>query len=554
LRAIAWLRWRILVNGFRRKGGTGELVGRILLVPFLAGLAIGPSIGVAIGAYFFTDGGTLGKVSYLLWGTFAFCQLLNIQLGQPGSTFDPTELIRFPLTARDYIRIRLFFGLLTPANVIGSLMSASIAMGIIVAAPSLWLYAILALAVFATANVLFSRMVFAWVDRWLSTRRAREIFTGLVFAFSLGIQWANFTFNPAYNHNKVDHAALARLKFYLSIIHRIQPFVAWLPPELTSASVVAASQSKLALFFGLTAASAAYAVLFFLVFSARIRKEFRGENLSDAANGVKVTSAASGRSTVRTAALSPATSKPENTLGLPPVIFTLLGKELLYVRRNTGILYGLIMPIFLVLVLASRFATRGNAAWVFPAAVAYSLLAISATSYNAFGLEGSGVQFYFLAPVRLRDVILAKNLLNFFLAFVEIILTFAIISYVGGVPSVSFAVSAVLWAAATLMITTLVGNMRSITTPKKVNPQRTMNKQVSQLSALIGMGILMASATIAAVPVGLAIYFHVNWPLIPLFALFAAVALFFYERSLRSIEAFALNHRDQLFEELCKAS
>jgi ABC-2 type transport system permease protein len=104
------------------------------------------------------------------------------------------------------------------------------------------------------------------------------------------------------------------------------------------------------------------------------------------------------------------------------------------------------------------------------------------------------------------------------------------------------------------MISTLVGNLRSITTPKKVNPQRTMNKQVSQLSALIGMGILMASAIVAAIPVGLAIYFHVTWPLVPLFAVLACVALFFYERSLRSIETFALNHRDQLFEELCKAS
>jgi hypothetical protein len=42
---------------------------------------------------------------------------------------------------------------------------------------SFGLYAFLALLVFAAANVLFNRMLFAWVDRWLSTRRAREIFT-----------------------------------------------------------------------------------------------------------------------------------------------------------------------------------------------------------------------------------------------------------------------------------------------------------------------------------------------------------------------------------------
>jgi ABC-2 type transport system permease protein len=68
------------------------------------------------------------------------------------------------------------------------------------------------------------------------------------------------------------------------------------------------------------------------------------------------------------------------------------------------------------------------------------------------------------------------------------------------------------------------------------------------------MGILMGCAIIAAVPVGLALYFHFTWILIPVFLLLAAVAFFFYERSLRSVEAFALSHRDQLFEELCKAS
>jgi membrane-bound metal-dependent hydrolase YbcI (DUF457 family) len=67
------------------------------------------------------------------------------------------------------------------------------------------------------------------------------------------------------------------------------------------------------------------------------------------------------------------------------------------------------------------------------------------------------------------------------------------------------------------------------------------------------MGILMGSAAVAAVPVGLALYFQVTWFLVPVFVLFAGAALYFYELSLRSIDAFALNHRDQFFEEMCKA-
>ena len=209
----------------------------------LGGFAIGPSIGVGVAAGYFTHKQQLGSIELLLWITFAFCQLLNIQLGQAGTTFDPTELIRFPLRVRDYIYIRLCFGLLTPANVIGTLMSASIALGVIVMAPGLWLYAIVGLAVFAAANVLFSRMIFAWVDRWLATRRAREVFTGLVFAVSIGAQWANFTFNPAYNHGHSSSISPQKLAFALNIVHHVQPFLAWLPPQITAASLVAASHA-----------------------------------------------------------------------------------------------------------------------------------------------------------------------------------------------------------------------------------------------------------------------------------------------------------------------
>jgi ABC-2 type transport system permease protein len=540
----------MLMNGLRRKGGTGELIGRIILFPMLAGLAIGPSIGVGVASFFFAHSGRLDSIKWLLWGTFAFCQLLNIQLGQPGSTFDPTELIRFPLSGRTYVYIRLCFGLLSPANVIGTLMSGAIALGVMLATLSLWLSAVTALAVFAIANVLFSRMIFAWVDRWLSTRRAREVFTGLIFAFSLGIQWANFTFNPAYNHNKVQKVSPQSVQLVQSLLQHVQPYIKWLPPQLTAASLVAARHGNAVQYLKLTAGCAAYAAAFFLIFAMRMRKEFLGESLSDAANGVAKAAATPAK--VRPSA-AVNTNTPERTFGLSPVLFGILGKELLYVRRNTGIFAALIMPVFIVLMVVSKFATHSNASWIFPAAVAYSLLAISALSYNSFGFEGAGVQLYFLAPVRLRDVMLAKNLLNFLISFMEIALTFAIITYAAGMPSPVMAVVTVLWAAATLMISTLVGNLRSITTPKRINTQRMANKQVSQVSALIGMGILMASSLVAAVPIGLAIYFGKTWPLLPLFLVLAGAALYFYERSLRSIDAFAMEHRDQLFEELCKA-
>jgi ABC-2 type transport system permease protein len=559
-RAIAALRWHIFLNSFRRKGGTGELIGRILLYPVLAGFAIGPSAAVGVLAGIFTHKEIIADVAWLLWATFAYCQLLNIQLGQPGSTFDPTELIRFPLRAREYVYIRLCFGLLSPANVIGTLMSFSIALGILIAKPSLWFYALAALAIFAAANVLFSRMVFAWVDRWLATRRAREIFTGLIFAFSIGVQWANFTFNPAYNHVKTHSVSPATMQVAMSVVHHATPVLAWLPPQLTASALVAANSSNSGRSLELILACMLYAVAFYIVFAFRMRAEFRGESLSDAANAVsrpsksakQSTSASADAARVHDTAVS--TVPTRNLLGLSSPVIGILGKEFLYIRRHTGILYGLVMPILVVLFVAFKYANPGNVTWVFPAVVAYCLLAVSNFSYNAFGLEGTGSQFYFLAPVRLRDVLLAKNIASFLTAFIEVALIFLVICVAAGVPQLDIALAAVLWAVATLLLTTSMGNRRSITAPKKVTTGRMGNKQISQLSALISMGILTGSILIAAGPTALALYLHHTWILLPSAVLYAAVGAFVYERGLRSIDQFALAHREELFAELCKAS
>ena len=283
--AIAWLRWRILANSFRRKGSKGELIGIIIVYPLIAIVVIALALAAAAGAWALAAKGYMPRISWMLWGIFVICQLVNIQLGQPGTTFDPTQLIRFPLASKTYVVIRLFFGLLTPGNIEAAILSFSVAVGITIALPGLWVYSFLAMAIFAATNVLFSRMIFAWVDRWLSTRRAREIFGGLIFAFSLGIQWANFTFNPAYHrHSHAPAVTQARLDFAQRLYHQAHPFLAVLPPELTTSALLAAHRGAVVPYLGYAAACALFAAVFLLVFALRMTTEYRGENLSDAAS------------------------------------------------------------------------------------------------------------------------------------------------------------------------------------------------------------------------------------------------------------------------------
>ena len=561
--AIAWLRWRILCNSFRRKGGVGEMVGMVLLSVLFLGMVFAFVLGAGVAAYFFVLKGHVTWISGLLWGIFVLCQLLNIQLGQPATTFDPTQLIRFPLKVGTYVEIRLFFGLLTPANVAGSLTSLAVAVGIGLAAPGLWLYALMAMAVFAATNVLFSRMIFAWVDRWLSTRRAREVFTAFIFAASLGIQWANFTFNPAYNHNHKTHAydvSRERVAWMSHLYQQVHPWLATLPPELASKSLVKAKQAAIMGFAGYTLATALWGALFLLVFALRMRTEFHGENLSDAASGIaqKPTKAVRVSSVAPVVVVPAAVGEFEAASGarIWAVIETVLGKEILYVRRNTGILYGLIMPIFLVLVFAGKFASRSGSSstWVFPAAVAYTLLAICPLSYNSLGLEATGAQLYFIAPVRMRDILLAKNLLGIGMALFEVTLIFVIISYMAGLPSLQTTLAAVFWAVGTLAVNMIFGNRRSISAPKRIDSQRMMRRQASQASGLIAMAVMLVSSGVAAGLFWLCFWLHQLWALVPIFAVFAAVGVGFYLQTLKSLDRYALDHREELLLELCKQS
>jgi ABC-2 type transport system permease protein len=554
-RSIAWLRWRIYVNAYRRKGGKAELIARLLLYPIAFCFVLGPALLAGFFAWFLSMHGSLAYLSFLFWAAFVLSQLVNINLGQPGTTFDPVELIRFPMALRNYVAVRLCFGLLSPANVIVSLVSAAIFLGITIDRPQLWPWTLLITTAFSIANVLFSRMVFAWVDRWLSTRRAREIFTAVIFAGSLGVQYLNVTYNPGFNHGR-HHNGLTPQKIHSAqaAFQHVHHWLRWLPPELSGSAILAATEHKPALVLGQSGLVAAYAVLFLLFYAFRMRTEYQGENLSDQANAVRPSLAAPAlHNRVLAPALAPqAANLAAGARWFPPTLGTLLGKELLVLRRNTGLLYGIVAPMVMVFLFAGRISLHGNSHWLLLIAVAYALLGLAPQSYNSFGLEGPGAQFYFMAPVPLRDVFLAKNVMHFLLALVELFAIVAIVINVAGLPTVGDILFVSCWAAGTLCLSTTLGNLRSISAPKRVNPGRGINRTQSQVSAWISMGILAGSTAIAFGLQALATWLRHPWLGLTLIAAYAIGGLITYQQGLRDIEAYAMGRRDTLFEELGK--
>src|SRR5580698_9180662 len=232
--ALAKLRWCIFRNAFRRKGGTGELVARVILFPIIGVVAIGPIIGSGIGAYFIVSSDRLAMLPILTWAIFGLWMLVVLNISPPALSFDINTIIRFPISFPRYLTARLFFGLLSASNVIGTLALIAADIGIAIARPSLLLWATLLLAVYALSNIFFTRMVLSWVDRWLSTRRAREILTAFILFASLGFQYINLNYNPGFQNNR-HHAS--HLPFLLKIFHHVEPFAALLPPGLTATSI-----------------------------------------------------------------------------------------------------------------------------------------------------------------------------------------------------------------------------------------------------------------------------------------------------------------------------
>ena len=280
LAAVAWLRWRIFVHSFRYKGKKRTVakwiviaIARILVWGIIAVFALGPIVACAATGYYAASHHQLSMLSTLTWAVFTVSLFISINISPATIGFDLTPLLRFPIDFRRYLLIRLFFGLFAIPTVVANLSLAAAAIGIGVARPELFLWSALVLGVFALHNVFFIRMIFAWVDRWMATRRAREIFGGLVLFLSLGFQLA---VSGGRGHRGETFATLARL------FAPLHPLMQYLPPGLAAQAIVDRAHSAITPAYTGLLGLIAFAIASLAILAMRLKREFRGENLSEA--------------------------------------------------------------------------------------------------------------------------------------------------------------------------------------------------------------------------------------------------------------------------------
>jgi ABC-2 type transport system permease protein len=332
--------------------------------------------------------------------------------------------------------------------------------------------------------------------------------------------------------------------------------VYWLPPGFAAQAILLAKHPLAA--FGQFAALLASTALFAAVFAIRLKRQFLGEHLSE---GVSRRASQQAAPRVRMPALEAAAQSAPAAAGaaFSPTVAACLRKDWIVLRSNGTQLIGMMTPLLLVAIFSmNRGLSASLAGYFLPAAIAYTLIGVLGPLYNVFGADGRGAQLYLLAPIRMRDVVVAKNLMSLALIVGDAGIAWIIICVFSRarIP-VSAQVSTALWTVFVVALNLAIGNLRSIQAPRYFVPGQARlprsGTPTNRTSGLLVLAVLFGSMLLQIPVVIASRYFELPWLGAWVFLPFAAAAVFAYAFVLRHVEQLILEHRDVFAEELCKA-
>jgi ABC-2 type transport system permease protein len=544
LAAIAWLRWRLFVNSLRSTRGTLELVSRIMVSFAFAIGGFGGAFGMGIAASLSISAGKPELLALPLWFVFIFWQTFPIMATAFTNNPDSSDLLRFPLSYGSYFLVRMTYGAFDPATALGSLWSLGILVGVGFAKPALLPWAALVLLAFAAFNLLLMQMVFAWVERWLAQRRTREIMGILFVLLMLSFQLIGPLLR--YFEGRSGPAAHRSVERYVDVLAPVQGM---LPPGLAADAIAQAVHSRFMTGFSSLALLCAFVLVTGYCLHVRLRAQYHGENLSEVA-------AASAVPKDRSLQLG------WNLPGFTAPVAAVFEKEIRYLLRSGPMLITLIMPLFVLFVF--RFGAMNSAhhsgifLWrtpdmAFPAAAGYTLLMLTNLAYNNFGGDAGGIQFFYASPVRFRDIVLAKNLTHAGILAIEIVFAWIAVSFLYGRPALDVTIAALAGLLFAAPINFSAGNLLSLCAPKKVDYSSFGRQRASQTTVLISLGV-----QIFVVGVGVAVFWIARsygnfWIATLILLVLAGISLSAYVVILNRMDGLALQRRETLVAELCRA-
>jgi ABC-2 type transport system permease protein len=538
LAAIAELRWRLFVNSLRTTRGKMELVSRIIVSCVFAFGALGGAIGMGTGAYYFISEGHADYLAFLLWPVLTFWQFFPVMATAFTNNPDSSDLLRFPLTYRSYFVIRLAYGCLDPATALASMWLFGILLGILFASPMLLPWVLLVLLTFAAFNLLLMQMVFAWVERWLAQRRTREIMGVLFILLMLSFQ----LIGPMMERfgGKRSRPEFRRFAEYLV------PVQGALPPGLAANAIAEVSHAHFLTGLGYFVLLVAMAMVIGYLLHLRLRAQFRGESLSEAgARGVvqKVRSLRLGW----------------NLPGFSQSVAAVFEKEVRYLARSGPMLLTLVMPIFMVVIFrigpmgASRQGGFFSPNMAFPAAGGYALLMLTNLVYNNFGGDAAGIQFFYASPVPFSRIVLAKNLTHAGILVFDTALAWIAVAYLYGRPSLDVTVATLAGLLFAAPVNFTIGNLLSIYSPKRLDFSTFGRQRASQMTVLVSLAVQIVVVAVGVSAFLLAKHYGNFWIAAAIFLVLAAISFSAYGMVLSHMDRIALERRETLVAELCRA-
>jgi ABC-2 type transport system permease protein len=538
--AIAQVRWQLFVNSLRTISGRMELAARAFIVLGFAAAGIGGAFGLGSGAWFLVAHNQAEWLAVLLWPVFVFWQLFPLLATAFTNNFDSSNLLRFPLSYPTFFLIRLVYGSLDPATALGSLWLFGIALGIGLAEPRVFLWAAFVLLVFGILNILIGRMIFAWMERWLAQRRTREILGIVFFLLIICFQFIG----PLVSH--FGQGSRPAVTHFLS---KWLPIERLLPPGLAASAISHATQDDFAFALGAFLLLLAYGNAIVFLLNLRLRAQYFGENLSEAVARSSVTK--------EKAIVQPGWKLP----GLSSPISAIFEKEFRYLSRSGPMLFTMIMPVVILVIFRVSPGSSGNNGGflasapdlAFPVGAAYSLLILTNLVYNNLGADASGIQFYFVSPVRFRQILLAKNLAHACVLALETILVWLAVCLVFRPPSLGVTLATLSGIFFALLVNLAVGNTLSISSPKKIDYATFGRQHASNTTVFTSLGAQIAIFGLGALVLLTARHYGKFWLATLLFLALSAIALAVYALVLNHADQLALDRRETLISELSRA-
>lgn len=537
LRLIGGLRWMMLKNSMRRKNTRWDLVGIVIAGIFSSLLILGLALAFYAGTIAFLRRHQPEWMSLLFWAIFIWWQIVPIFVAGFGANFSFRNLLRFPLSLRAFYILGLGYGFADFAAVAAVCWVAAMIAGVMKVQIALLPAMLLACLLFVLLNVTLERLIGSWMERLLANRRVREFLVGL---FVLSMVSLNFL-NPAFQRWGEGHGPPPVLQ--------VLPYISWLPGSLAGNFVASTIHMDPAgqllglagLVLWLAAAS--------LLLGQRYRMQYLGEELSEGT-----------APTLRKRAARRVFSGAEGPSLLRPSILGVIQKEFHYLTRNGFTVLQLILPPVMVIFFSMQFAGANSSMKIhtfspqafFPGIMAYLILILLSPAYNSFAYEGHGIQTYFLAPVRMREILIGKNIFLVALVCAELALSLAVLIWRTGFPGFPLFSSTVMAAVFAVAGQLTIANWSAISFPKKMEIGKMKGQRNSGIAVWAAFGVQILVGGIATI-----VLFAGRWtgnPWLPtiLFVALTAAALGGYVASLDPLSRLAEEKKELLIETLCR--